>query len=256
MLATLTDERGDNFPALIAQPFGSGRVASVAVGDLWRWGQHGANEQADLARFWRQMSRWLVTDVPAQVELRAIAASSGEGVELRVSAKDREFQALELASAKVTVKRIDSARGAEPTSSATPFQQAVLNAEPAADVPGRYTVNFNPREAGAYLATAEVKDRTGRVVGRAEAGWVTDPAAEEFRSITPNRTLLEALTKRTGGAIVERSDLNSLAERLARAPAPITETTSRSLWHNPWMFAAVLGFFLAEWGWRRWRGLP
>ena len=112
------------------------------------------------------------------------------------------------------------------------------------------------REAGGYLATAEVTDHAGKLIGRADAGWVHDPAAEEFKSIVPNRTLLEELTRQTGGAMVTRAELAGLADRLARAPAPITETWSRPLWHNPLMFAVVLGCFLAEWAWRRWKGLP
>ncbi|MEO6002350.1 MAG: glutamine amidotransferase [Opitutus sp.] len=257
VLASLTDEQGTSFPALISQPFGAGRVACIGIGDLWRWGQHDANDQADLARFWRQVSRWLVTDVPAQVEIRVIPAAEGTGVDLRVTAKDRAFRPLELATAQITVRRIESTTDlTAATASTSVFKQATLSAEPSSEAPGRYVAPFTARDPGAYLATVEVKDRAGLVVGRAETGWVHDPLAEEFRSITPNRALLQEITRRTGGALIEETDLNGLADRLAQAPAPITETASRSLWHNPWMFAAVLGCFLAEWAWRRWRGLP
>jgi len=58
VLATVTDETGEEFPALVSQRFGAGRVATMAVGDMWRWGLHGEKEQADLARFWRQLARW------------------------------------------------------------------------------------------------------------------------------------------------------------------------------------------------------
>lgn len=257
VLATLTDEKGGNFPALVSQPFGAGRVACVAVGDLWRWGQHSPADQADLARFWRQVSRWLVTDVPAPVELRVLPATAHRGVELRVTARDREFRPLEIATVRITLRRIETGHE-DKTSSAEKdgFKQAVLTAEPSPDAPGRYVANFTPRATGGYLATAEVTDRSGRVAGRAEAGWVHDPAADEFRSLAPNRELLRELTRRTGGAMIERADLAGLAERLSKAPAPITEIHSQPLWHNPWMFAAVLGCFLVEWAWRRWKGLP
>jgi len=39
-------------------------------------------------------------------------------------------------------------------------------------------------------------------VGRAESGWTSDPAADEFRSLKPNRALLENIAKRTGGEII------------------------------------------------------
>jgi uncharacterized membrane protein len=261
VLATVADETGETYPALVSQPFGAGRVACLSIGDLWRWGMASPDEQADLARFWRQMSRWLVTDVPALVELRAIPSTSS-GVELRVTARDREFRPLELATARITIRRQTSVVIPPTTNSSLPptasvgFQQATLPAEPSPEVAGRYLANFTAREPGAYLATAEVLDRTGKLIGRAEAGWVHDPAADEFRSIAPNRALLEELARRTGGEVLRPNELDHLAERLARSPAPVMESWSRPIWHNPWFFAAVLGCFLAEWAWRRLKGLP
>ena len=108
----------------------------------------------------------------------------------------------------------------------------------------------------AYLADVEVTDRTGKVLGHAQAGWVHDPAAEEFRSLTPNLALLEELARRTGGEVVPWSGLASLAAKLGRAPAPISEDFSQPLWQQGWVFLAVLACFLSEWGWRRWKGLP
>src|SRR5690606_30635176 len=48
VLATLADETGEEYPALVSQLFGYGRVAVVGAGDLWRWGLRGPGEQADL----------------------------------------------------------------------------------------------------------------------------------------------------------------------------------------------------------------
>src|SRR5690606_16216545 len=155
--------------------------------------------------------------------------------------RDAEFRPLELATTRITVKRVDASPTTGDAENGNGFSQAVLPAEPSADAPGRYVANFVAREAGGYLATAEVTDRAGKLIGRAEAGWVHDPAAEEFKSIVPNRALLEELTRQTGGSMVTRAELAGLTERLARAPAPITEAWSRPLWHNPRMFAVVLG---------------
>lgn len=257
VLATLADETGETYPAIVAQPFGAGRVASVAIGDLWRWGMRGADEQADLARFWRQISRWLVTDVAAPVDLRVLPGSADAGVELRIAARDREYRPLELAKVRVTVRRIDPPDTSNETApDAGGFREATLPAEPSPDFAGRYVARFAAREPGAYLAQAEVLDRTGQLVGRAEAGWVHDPVSEEFRSIVPNRSLLEELARQTGGAVLEPQQLADFVSQLTRAPAPIMETRAQPLWHNPWFFAAVLGCFVAEWLWRRWRGLP
>jgi uncharacterized membrane protein len=253
VLATVEDETGESFPALVAQPFGSGRVATLAIGDLWRWGFRGADEQADLARFWRQLTRWLVTDVPSPVELQIRPATVGAGVELRVTAREADYRPADGARVQISVRRVGTLG---PESVEGGFQSAVLPAEAVADVAGRYEATFDPREAGAYVGLAEVKDRSGLLLGRAEAGWVHDPAAAEFQSLKPNRALLEELARRTGGSVVEPDELNQWSVRLEQAPAPIMELASRPLWHNPWIFLLLIGCFLTEWAWRRWRGLP
>jgi uncharacterized membrane protein len=251
VLATVTDEAGHEFPALIAQNYGAGRVACLGVGDLWRWGLRSPADQADLARFWRQLARWLVTDTPARVELRVEPAAASDGVNLQVSVRDQEYHPLDLANVRLTIRRFDAAAGGAPA-----FRQVTLPAEASADTPGEYDATFAPRDPGAYLVEAEATNRAGELAGRAESGWVYDPAAEEFRTLAPNRPLLEELARRTGGAVIGWDELDGLARRLAQKPAPITEIASQPLWHHGTVFLLVLGCFLAEWAWRRWRGLP
>jgi hypothetical protein len=96
----------------------------------------------------------------------------------------------------------------------------------------------------------------GQVVGCAEAGWTADPAVDEFRSLKPNRALLEAIARRTGGEIVPLEDLRNFVRRLPERGAPITESSTRPLWHQPAVFLFVLGCFITDWGIRRWKGLP
>lgn len=249
VLATLEDETGETYPALVSQPFGHGRVAVVGAGDLWRWGLHGPDEQADLARFWRQLARWLVADAPARLELQAHPADAA-GVELRLTARDPDFRPLDAAQVRFTIRRVDT------TAAAASFEQVEMPADPDPETPGRYVARFRPREPGAYAATAHVADPRGVTVGTAETAWVHDPAAQEFAKLAPDRARLEELARQTGGAILELNQLRDLSQRLARATAPVMETHTTSLWHNGWVFALVLGCFAAEWGWRRWRGLP
>jgi hypothetical protein len=51
---------------------------------------------------------------------------------------------------------------------------------------------------------------------RAQSGWTSDPAAEEFRSLKPNRALLETIAKQTGGEMVAMNALEAFAEEPAR----------------------------------------
>lgn len=70
-------------------------------------------------------------------------------------------------------------------------------------------------------------------MGRTAAGWSSNPAAEEFKSLKPNRTLLESLAKRTGGEVVSMETLDAFAKTLPSRKAPITESAAIPLWHTP-----------------------
>src|SRR6185369_5300334 len=68
-LAKVTDPQGRSFPALVSQRFGGGRTAALMIGDLWRWGMRDEAMHKDMDKTWRQMMRWLVSDVPNRIEV-------------------------------------------------------------------------------------------------------------------------------------------------------------------------------------------
>jgi len=251
VLASVADARGQSFPALTAQRFGSGRAGALLIGDLWRWGFRDEASNKDMGKAWRQMMRWLVTDVPGRIEVQVEPKESSEAVLLRVRVKDKEFLPLDNAAVQLTVTPIQSG-GAKATNATNVVK---LTAE-AATEPGVYEVTYIARQSGAYRADATVNDSAGAEVGRVSAGWTSDPAAEEFRSLRPNRALLESLAKRTGGEMLAASKLDEFAKQLPGKKAPITESTAVPLWHTPAMFLFALMCFVAEWGVRRWKGLP
>jgi hypothetical protein len=248
VLATVADSQSRPYPALVAERFGNGRTAALLIGDLWRWGLRDEAMHKDMDKAWRQMMRWLVSDVPNRFEVQVVRSSTEEGVSLQVRARDKTFQPLDNASVKLTVTAIGS-QGAKSTN------VVPMNAD-AATEPGIYEAAYVPRQAGAYRVDAVVSDANGAEVGRAEAGWTSDPAAEEFRSLKPNRALLESIAKQTGGEMVALADLDRFAKSLPNRKAPITENASIPLWHTPIMFLFALLCFIAEWGVRRWKGLP
>src|SRR5438094_1215056 len=110
-----------------------------------------------------------------------------------------------------------------------------LQAEALLNEPGLYQASYVPRWTGGYRATACVTNSTGAEVGRAEAGWTTDLAAEEFRSLTPNVALLESIARKTGGEVVPANQLDSFTRNLPRRHAPIMEAWTFPLWHTPAM---------------------
>lgn len=253
VIATVRDQRNNEVPALAVQRFGRGRTAGLMVGDLWRWGMKDAASHVDMDRAWRQLVRWLISDVPNRVQATTepIAADPNGAVRVQVRVRDEKFQPVDDASVTVEVEPVvfEGTAGAIGTS-------IKLEAEPALTEPGLYQVTYVPRQTGGYRAVATVKNNAGADLGRAEAGWSSDLAAEEFRSLVPNVALMEEVARKTGGQVVAAEDLEKFTKKLPDMKAPVMETWSYPAWHTPLMFAFALGCLLAEWGLRRWKGMP
>ena len=263
VMATASDNHGNVMPALAMQRFGRGRVATMLVGDLWRWGMKNEETQKDMAQAWRQMLRQLVVDVPPFVTLRAKdqADSALQAVHLEVEPRDKAFRPVE--NAQVTLKiatappawpTVDAGAGAVPSTNA-PQTTLTMPAEAALNSIGLYESSFVPRETGAYLAETIVLDDAGVEVGRARAGWTANPAAREFASLPPNQSLLERIALQTEGRLVDAGELEAFAQSLPFETAPVTESWSLPLWHKTAVLLFTLACFTGEWGLRRWRGL-
>ena len=249
-IATVTDAGGRAHPAVATQRFGHGRTAVVTVGDVWRWGLLDAEKHLDMDKAWRQLARWLVADVPNKVELtvQQKKGDPNQAVELQVRVRDAKFLALDNATVTLNVQPVIGGVSNAPA--------IRLPAEPSTAEPGLYTATFVPRDTGGYHVEAAATNSVGAEAGRAVAGWTTDLAAEEFRSLKPNRALLETIAKQTGGEVVDMGALGSFAHRLPSLKAPVTEAWTMPLWHQPLVFGFALLCFIAEWGLRRMKGLP
>jgi hypothetical protein len=248
VLARATNEQGAAVPALVEQRFGEGRAAALLLGDLWRWNlQRPENSEPELEKAWRQTMRWLVGDVPQRVSATVDhrrEADDPEGT-LRVVVQVRDKAYAPLDNANVTVKITG------------PDNKSVdMRAEASPRHPGRYEALYVPRMAGPYRAAAKASASDGSEVGLAAAGFTFDAAAEEFRSLQPNAALLERLARSTGGEMVKASDLPKFAGTLPTKNAQIKEATITPLWHQSWVFLLAITCLAAEWGLRRWKGLP
>jgi hypothetical protein len=245
VLATV-HAKGDatQHPALVTHKFGRGRVAAMLLGDVWHWGLKDSTQHEDMDKAWRQMIRWLVADVPAPFELTARQAADANGRALTLTARDEEFQPLDNARVSIKIRPIGSTNSVP------------LRAESVADNAGVYQTQFVPRKNGGYLAVAEVRDETGRIIGQAQAGWATDFAAAEYRSLAPNRALLEKIASKTGGRVIALDELDDFAAQLPAERAPVTEIQHFPLWHQATIFLLALACFASEWFLRRRKGLP
>lgn len=253
VIATVHDSRGAELPALAVQRYGRGRTGALMVGDVWRWGMRDAAARVDMEKAWRQMVRWLVSDVPARVHatVEPMPADANGAVVLQVRVRDEKFQPVDDAAVVFDIEPV--VFGGAP---GVPGGGLRIEAEPALSEPGLYETTYVPRRSGGFKAVALVRNHAGAELGRAEVGWSTDLAAEEFRSLVPNVVLLEEIARRTGGRVVGLDELGRFAERLPTMHAPLMETWSHPAWHTPLLFLFALGCLLAEWGLRRWKGMP
>jgi hypothetical protein len=189
--------------------------------------------------------RWLVSDVPqpVEVETRRSAEAGLAGIELVIRAKSKLFEPLDNATAVVKVRTPDG-------------RDVELAADASSKSAGQYLATFVPRSPGPYRATVVVTAADGSEVGRRETGWAVEPDTEEFRTLTPNRALLERIAKETGGEVISPNDLDSFVASLPNRKIPRTEAWTYPLWHQWSVFAFAILCLVGEWGLRRWRGLP
>ncbi len=242
VLANVEDGSGNRRPALVGQRFGRGKTGAVLIGDLWRWQlRREADAENDLAKAWRQMIRWLVADVPEQVDLELKSSEHGKTVVIRT--RDESFLPLENADVKVTITPPDG-------------KPITLDGESSLDDAGTYKVEYPSRAAGPYSVSVDVTDGDGGKAGSAATGWAENPDAEEFRNVAVNSEFLEELARETGGEVVEAGDIERFVAGLPSRSHPVSEKWTAPLWDEPWVFALMFGLLIGEWGLRRFRGLP
>jgi hypothetical protein len=249
VLAQVVNSSGTTSPALVAQPFGSGQVGALLIGDLWRWGMRRKDpEESDLERSWRQTVRWLVGNVPGRLDLTVRPRGGGgsesvSSVELVARVRDEEYRPLD--NARVTFE-ITPPNGGSPL---------VVLADPDPREPGAYVASHVARVPGGYRVIARAVAPDGVAVGEREAGWAAQPSADEFIRLEPDRDALRSIAEKTRGEVIDPANLDAFVRGLSSRPAPISEPWVAPLWHHPAYFLLAIICLTAEWGLRRVNGL-
>jgi len=244
-LVDAIDRDGNKYPALVAHQFGRGHVAALLIGDLWRWGMRQADPaESDLARSWRQTIRWLVGDVPGRLQVTAQPKtdSTTPAVDLTVRVRDPEYRPLDNARVTLRLKLPDGS-------------DLALEAEPNRRESGMYWATYTTKQTGAYRVVATATAPDGSAVGEQEAGWVAQPAAGEFARLEPDKDFLSTIAAKTHGEMVHGQNLAAFVAGLPLRDAPITETWTSPLWHQPLYLIAALLCLTVEWALRRKSGL-
>lgn len=231
-------------PTLLFQRYGRGKAVAFVVQDSWLWQMHQSVPVEDMRHetFWRQLLRWLVSDVPDRVDVMAMGEGAvGEGIPLRVSVSDSAHVRANGAAVRAEVV---SPKGERTT---LPFEWA-------ADRDGEYTATMVPGENGVH--TVDVTAVLGRDTVRSTVGYVrvADPTAEYFGAeMRPG--LLRQVADETGGKYYGADDVSKLPEDVVYTNSGATEVQRLDLWDMPVVFALLLSLLGAEWLYRRRRGL-
>lgn len=232
-------------PVLADQRYGRGRAAVFAVQDSWLWQMHADIDVDDRTheRLWTQLLRWLVSDVPDRLEVgvpvRPVAP--GEATEIRAELADSAYRG------------VNDARVVAHVTTPTGVVRDVP-LEWTAERDGEYRGRFTPGAEGPYEVRVEAT-REGVTVASATTHLAAGDDDREFFGARMNAPLLRRMAEETGGRFYTPETVGTLPEDIAYTAKGITVIEEMELWNMPINFLLLAGLLLAEWAYRRGRGL-
>lgn len=245
-----TGRVGQAEPAVVYQPYGSGRVVVIEGAGMWRWAflppQYQRQEEV-YASLWHSLLRWMTGGaalLPGQkVALRAdkVSFATDEPATATLLLRD------EAAKGKLpAVELIATARPGEPATSFTP---AALGEDP-----GSFRLNFGKLPAGRYqarVAGAGAEDVASRCV------FDVRVLGAEQLDLQARPDLMARIASDSGGAVLGADAVADVAahfkEHLARTRPPRYERSTA--WDRPWLLLAVFALWCLAWSVRRSGGL-
>jgi uncharacterized membrane protein len=232
-------------PLLIFQRYGRGKAITFAVQDSWLWQMHAKVTVEDLSHetFWRQLLRWLVSDVPDRLEVLAVDEGAiDEGIPLRVTVSDSAFIRTNGAAVRAAVEAPNGER------SDVPFEWAT-------DRDGEYKATLVPAVNGLHEVRPTSVVGRDTLVGAPAFVRVAEPVAEYFGA-QMRPAVLRQFAEETGGKYYPASEALRVAEDIVYTSSGATVVERMDLWDMPLIFLILAGLVSGEWLFRRRRGLP
>ena len=236
---------GDREIILAFQRYGRGKSIVFPIQDSWSWQMDASISVEDMTfeSYWRQLLRWLVSDVPSRVMVAAAGDqfAPGEPVELNAEISDKTF--LKVNNAEATA-RVTSPSG---NVSEMPLEWSVTR-------DGEYKVSFTPTEKGLYRV--DVKTRMGTDSVSSGPSYVAsgDPTTEYFGA-EMRAPLLRRVADETGGKFYTPDRISDLAKDIVFTDVGNTVVDRKDLWDMPILFLLLIALVTSEWGYRKLRGL-
>jgi uncharacterized membrane protein len=230
---------------LAYQRYGRGISIALPVQDSWLWQMHADMALEDLTHenFWRQLTRWLVHDVPMPVEvaLSSDRVEPGERLVLTADVADSSF--MQVNDAQVT---------ARVTTPAGDLLEVPMEWTGARD--GEYRASMALRESGMHQVRVEAR-RGDHALGNDVVHVNAAPSSAEFFDAHLNATTLKRVAEETGGRYYTPANVATLADDISYTGRGDTVTERMDLWDMPAIFVLVVLLIGFEWVFRRVRGL-
>jgi uncharacterized membrane protein len=246
LLAGSTIPDGDARVVLAHQRFGRGRAVVFPVQDSWLWQMHAdiPVDDATHETLWRQLLRWLVTDVPGRVRVQSSEESIDPGESLTLTAQVEDERYLRVNGLRPTV-RITDPTGLDVEA---PMEWTV-------DQDGEYTAQYRPDQTGLYQVRVELPDDSAAARSTGTSYFHSGPTEREQFGAGMRRGLLERIAGESGGRFYTIDQVDQLPEDIRYTETGNTVIERKELWDMPFLFLLLLGLVGVEWGYRRWRGL-
>jgi hypothetical protein len=264
VLATAVSPAGEKDPAVVYQPYGTGRVVVIEGAGMWRWaflpaqdqggqeGRGGQEQAAVYAGMWQSLLRWLTSN-----------GNLTPGQQMTLRADKVSFANTESATATLLVREEGAARQ-QPLVELSPAGVAdghgaasippTFAPIPVGEEPGMFRLDFGKLPDGRYQA---------HIVGRP-----TDDSAnvaifdvrsfgDEQLDLKARPDLMARIASLSDGVVVDDSAADEIAasfrQHLARLHPPQFER--RSAWDKWWLLTAIFVVWTLSWTLRRSGGL-
>jgi hypothetical protein len=242
----LAESAAGRHPLLVAQQFGRGRVMAFACDSTFLW-YLARPRHEEHQRFWQQVIHWLAHkdqqgDESVWLKLDARRFRVGQPVGLEFGARDGQKRPIDDATFKIEVTGPDKTkRVVAPQRSGTDHVAKFLETRE----PGEYRVRVEAESGGQSIGLP------------AESRFIVYEQDLELHNPAADFTLLDEISRITGGTTVPPEELGAHLRRRAREGlnVEITEIERVTLWDH-WPLLVLFSLTLsAEWYVRKRRGL-
>jgi hypothetical protein len=259
-----TCDNGDRSAAIVAQPYGLGKVLWVGTDGTWRW-RHRVGD-AYHHRFWGQVMRWAASnklaagnrsvrfgpleprvdeDEGVRIQARITEGVPGVGPDLLIAARVYRLDAISRRSTgeAVTVVPLPALAGQPRT------YEGTAPALPA----GVYTIRLDVPQLAEALQLAP--GPAGQPIPEARLD-VAARQTSELVELAAARDPLQRLAAATGGRVLADHEAAQLPGLLRARIKSVTRTEETPLWDQPAALILFFALLTVEWVARKRLGLP